>query len=368
LISPLDGALSATSTTPSLQYSPNTMSTTTATSTKHNNEYACDETPVSAAEAAIEFAQQAERLGQYAPHQETDATGSTQAVEAKFITAQDPVIETADGKRLPAVPIEEATRLNRLRNVVESSDSFPDAPVEPKTRVAKDGTVHGLLTENEEKKGEGKSDTPLGNAKAPWQTSPLFPPLPMYGPPTLMRELQCWTFRISSAILSFLFLLVIILGAAFTSTPGFLHKVGLRLILRDPAKRRPFYQEEDRRKRARRTAEKAWTKQHDTPLNGKGNDVESQTEDEFPPLEGGPDPLKCESTLAELGSTAKSSMYRRRMVSSSSSGTSTTHETTSVPKILRERHTPLKSFLIMARGQVSRARNMPTATRNILFS
>jgi pimeloyl-ACP methyl ester carboxylesterase len=270
------------------------MSTTTATSTKHNNEYACDETPASAAEAAIEFAQQAERLGQYAPHQETDATGSTQAVEAKFITAQDPVIETADGKRLPAVPIEEATRLNRLRNVVESSDSFPDAPVEPKTRVAKDGTVHGLLTENEEKKGEGKSDTPLGNAKAPWQTSPLFPPLPMYGPPTLMRELQCWTFRISSAILSFLFLLVIILGAAFTSTPGFLHKVGLRLILRDPAKRRPFYQEEDRRKRARRTAEKAWTKQHDTPLNGKGNDVESQTEDEFPPLEGGPDPLKCD--------------------------------------------------------------------------
>jgi pimeloyl-ACP methyl ester carboxylesterase len=270
------------------------MSTATATSAKVKNEYECDTTPTSKTEAAIEFAQQAERLGQYAPHQESDATGSTQAIEAKFITAQDPVILTADGKRLPAVPIEEATRLNRLRNVVESSDLFPDAPVGPKTRVAKDGTVHGLVTENEEETGEGKSDTPLGNAKAPWQTSPLFPPLPMYGPPTLMRELQCWTFRFSSAILSFLFLLVIILGAAFTSIPGILMNLGLRLTFRNPAKRRPFYNEEDRRKRARRVAEKAWTKQHEKLQKEQGNDVESQSEDEYPALEGGPDPLKCD--------------------------------------------------------------------------
>jgi pimeloyl-ACP methyl ester carboxylesterase len=270
------------------------MSTATATSIKLKNENTCDETPTSKTEAALQFAQQAERLGQYAPHQESDATGSTQAVEAKFITAQDPVIETADGKRLPAVPIEEATRLNRLRNIVESSDSFPDAPVGPKTRVAKDGTVHGFVTEQEEENGEGKSDTPLGNAKAPWQTSPLFPPLPMYGPPTLMRGLQCWTFRISSAILSFLFLLVIILGAAFTSIPGILSNLGLRLRFRNPAKRRPFYHEEDRRKRARRVAEKAWTKQHEKPVKEQGNDVESQSEAEFPPLEGGPDPLKCD--------------------------------------------------------------------------
>ena len=61
--------------------------------------------------AAIEFAHQAERLGQYAPSQEDNATGSTQAVEAKFITALDPVIQTADGGRLPAVPVEEAKKL-----------------------------------------------------------------------------------------------------------------------------------------------------------------------------------------------------------------------------------------------------------------
>jgi pimeloyl-ACP methyl ester carboxylesterase len=274
------------------------MSTTTATATKHNNEYACTDTPPSKTQAAIEFAQQAERLGQYAPHQESDATGSTQAVEAKFITAQDPVIQTADGGRLPAVPLEEATRLNRLRNIVESRDSFPDAPVGPKTRIAKDGTVHGLLTEEEEKKGEGKSDVPLGDSKAPWQTSPLFPPLPMYGPPTLMRKCQCWTFRVSSAILSFLFLLVIILGAVFTSIPGWIHKIGMLLTLQNPAKRRPFYEEEDRRKRARRVAEQAWKKQHGKPQKKSvGEDLEDSPEDEFAPLEGGPDPLKCDVRL-----------------------------------------------------------------------
>jgi pimeloyl-ACP methyl ester carboxylesterase len=273
------------------------MSTTTSTATQHQraSEYACDEEPRSKTEAAIEFAHQAERLGQYALHQESDATGSTQAVEAKFITAQDPIIVTADGSRLPAVPIEEATRLNRLRNVVESRDEFPDAPVEPKTRIAKDGTVHGLLTEEEEDKGEGKADAPLGDAKAPWQTSPLFPPLPMYGPPTLMRKAQCWTFRFSSAILSFLFLLVIILGAAFTSIPGWIRSLGLWLTLTNPATKRPFYQEEDRRKRARRVAEKAWQKQHNTPQKQEvAKDVEGATEDEFEPLEGGPDPLKCD--------------------------------------------------------------------------
>jgi len=271
------------------------MSTTTSTATQHISNYACNDTPATKTEAALEFAQQAEKLGQYAPHQESDATGSTQAVEARFVTAQDPVIQTADGGRLPAVPIEEATRLNRLRNVVESRDAFPDAPVGPKTRIAKDGTVHGLLTDEEEEDGQGKSDVPLGDSKAPWQTSPLFPPLPMYGPPTLMRKAQCWTFRISSAILSFLFLLVIILGAAFTSIPGWIHSLGLWLTLRNPAKRRPFYDEEDRRKRARRVQEKAWMKQHNSAQKKKpGKDLEGQKEDEFPPLEGGPDPLKCD--------------------------------------------------------------------------
>ncbi|OAL07366.1 alpha/beta-hydrolase [Phaeosphaeriaceae sp. SRC1lsM3a] len=199
------------------------MSTATAIDTKQKEESAPNDAPSSKPQAAIDFAQQAEKLGQYTPQQENDSTGSTQAVEAKFITAQDPVIETADGGRLPAVPLPEATKLNKLRNIVENRNAFPDEPVGPKTRIAKDGTVHGLLSKEEEQKGEGKSDVPLGDAKAPWQTSPLFPPLPLYGPPS------------------------------------------------------------------------AWKKQHDSPQKTqKEEDLEGQTDAEFTPLEGGPDPLKCD--------------------------------------------------------------------------
>ncbi|KAF1946214.1 alpha/beta-hydrolase [Clathrospora elynae] len=130
-------------------------------------------------QAAIDFAQQAERLGQYAANQENDATGSTQAVEAHFVTAQDPVIETADGHRLPAVPIEEATKLNELRDIVDDRDASQKSPVESRLREAKDGTIHGLLPKEGEQKGEGKSDVPLGDSKAPWKTNPLFPPMPL---------------------------------------------------------------------------------------------------------------------------------------------------------------------------------------------
>jgi pimeloyl-ACP methyl ester carboxylesterase len=273
-----------------------TTATTTEVKRRIDKQY-CQEVDnnISKTQAAIEFAQQAERLGQYAAHQESDATGSTQAVEAHFVTAQDPVIETADGGRLPAVPLEEATKLNELRDIVDDRDVSQNEPVKANIREAKDGTIHGLLPKEEEQKGEGKSDAPLGDSKAPWKTNPLFPPLPMYGPPTLLREVQCWAFRISSAILSFLFLLVIILGAAFTSLPGMAEHLWLRLTFRNPEKRRPFYHEEDRRKRARRVEEKAWVKQHKNK-SGKKPDAAKKDActEEFVPLEGGPDRLKCD--------------------------------------------------------------------------
>ena len=214
------------------------MTTTTATTTlrpqmDQQGSQGGDQTE-SKTQAAIEFAQQAERLGQYTPNQESDATGSTQAVGANFVTPQDPVIQTADGGRLPAVPIEEATKLNELRDVLDDRDSSQKEPVETRLREAKDGTIHGLLPKEQELEGEGKSDAPLGDSRAPWRTNPLFPPLPMYGPPTLMRRLHCWAFRVSSGILSFLFLLVIILGAAFTSIPGMVNHLRLRLLFRNP--------------------------------------------------------------------------------------------------------------------------------------
>ncbi|KAF2847884.1 ab-hydrolase associated lipase-like protein [Plenodomus tracheiphilus IPT5] len=274
------------------------MATTTSTATRRRTslQISQDGEPSSEkSQAAIEFAQQAERLGQYTSYQESDATGSTQAVEAFFVTPQDAIIGTADGHRLPAVPLEEATRLNKLRNIVDDQRPAQPKPEEIRVRRAKDGTVHGLLLNEEEEDGEGKSDVPLGDSQAPWKTNPLFPPLPLYGPPTFMRRVQCWGFRVSSGILSFLFLLVIILGAAFTSLPGMAMHVWLRLTFRNPDKRRPFYHEETKRKKARKLEEKAWSKRQ---ARGSENDFKadatSEGEEQFVPLEGGPDPLVCD--------------------------------------------------------------------------
>ena len=77
------------------------MATETVVQEKIENDH---DKAKSKTKAAIDFTHQAEKLAYLAPDQENDATGSTQAVEAKFITAQDPVIVTADGGRLPQCP------------------------------------------------------------------------------------------------------------------------------------------------------------------------------------------------------------------------------------------------------------------------
>lgn len=240
--------------------------------------------------AAIEFTHQAEKLGQYAPNQENDATGSTQAVEAKFVTAQDPVVVTADGGRLPVVPIEEATKLNNLRDSIDEDHPSEGIPKNATARESKDGTVHGARTAIEKQHGAKETDAPLDSQTPPSRTNPLFPPLPMYGPPTLMRRLHCWLFRISSSILSLCFLLVIILGALFTSTPVVVKRLWSRITLRDPDKSRPFYHEEETRRRDRRAAEKAW-KAGNKDVNNSKKETDS---DEFRPLEGGPDKIPCD--------------------------------------------------------------------------
>lgn len=144
----------------------------------------------SKAEPAIEFAHQSERLAQYTPDQERKRNSdSTQAVEAKFVTAQDPVIVTASGSRLPAVPIDEALKLNRLKDRLEDRQTDGRIPVKYSTRQARDGTTHGIL---ESKSGCQSSEpsAPLREAVPPSRTNPMFPPLPTYGPPSFLRTLS----------------------------------------------------------------------------------------------------------------------------------------------------------------------------------
>jgi pimeloyl-ACP methyl ester carboxylesterase len=220
-------------------------------------------------------------------------------VEAKFITAQDPVIQTANGGRLPAVPIEEATKLNKLRDRLDDRDPSENEPIRASLREAKDGTIHGVrpVEETEEtSEKNGQTDAPLSEQKPPSRTNPLFPPLPMYGPPTWMRRAQCWAFRFSSGILSFCFLLVIILGAGFTSVPLAARYVWLKLQGQDPNSNRPFHQEEQRRDRIRKLAEREWQdkmRSDDTKDSPREEESDKKSE-EFVSLEGGPDRLICD--------------------------------------------------------------------------
>ncbi|KAF2724456.1 alpha/beta-hydrolase [Polychaeton citri CBS 116435] len=264
---------------------------------------------------AIEFTQQAERLAQFTPSQENSETGNTQAVSAHYVTAHDAVIETANGGRLPAVPLDEAVKLNQLRDELEGRE--PQSPPEPPTiREALDGSLHGIRPRDLEKRSqknlaqeEAQSEAPgapLSSSLPPSHTNPLFPPLPTYGPPSWMRMLQCWFFRLTSSFLSLGFLIVICCGAVASLVPKGLNRFKYYARFQSPFKRRPFYQEEERRRKKRRLAERAWVtsegaeKGINTVLTEKEIDEDEEDDeldwdkDDFIPSEGGPDPLVCD--------------------------------------------------------------------------
>ncbi|KAF1986094.1 alpha/beta-hydrolase [Aulographum hederae CBS 113979] len=253
----------------------------------------------------IEFAQQAERLAVKTVKQEDESTGSTQAVQAKFITPQDAIVETANGGRLPAVPIQEARKLNDLRDKLEDRDPAETSwkPIGSRIREAKDGTVHGMLSPGSAQTSD-RPGAELRHAVPPSRTNPLFPPLPLYGPPTFARNLQCLIFRVSSAFLSFAFLMTIAFMAFIKTIPTIMHHIGARMKFQDPHADRVFFKEEKRRAAARDKAEKDWEKRKRAQKNS-GFDEEEQasspptphvveSEEKFVPTAGGKDPLVCD--------------------------------------------------------------------------
>ena len=250
----------------------------------------------SKARAAVEFAHQAARLG-YRQHQTSDLDSiADDAVEARFVTGQDPVIETAHGERLPTVPVDEALKLNDLKDKMEGRDPGARTPIKEGRRPGKDGTIHGALPKSEHIVSESG---PLGDSVPPAFTNPLFPPLPVYGPPCLLRELQCYFFRASSFLLSLCWLIILVLGSFFTSIPQAWQCVKMRLRFQDPDSRRPLYEEEKRRRKKRREEEQVWREQSQRRKRRlSGADPQEHGEGEsrkFPALEGGPDPVICDA-------------------------------------------------------------------------
>ncbi|KAI5857834.1 Alpha/Beta hydrolase protein [Tricharina praecox] len=147
------------------------------------------------------------------------------AFKALSVTHHDTVIETADGHRLPGVPLSEAKKLNALRSNVASP-----AP----------------SCSSEDKKAEEGGNTTI--EMAPAFTDPLFPPVPVYGPATPLRRLQCAVFRVTSGILSLSFLGVVVMGAIAESLPEFLLRRWKRVTLEDPDQGRLFRDIEMERK------------------------------------------------------------------------------------------------------------------------
>ncbi|KAK7213980.1 hypothetical protein V2G26_021158 [Clonostachys chloroleuca] len=269
----------------------------------------------SLAESAVKFSLQAQKLSLEQPQQTNETPTSPAeshlkqpsavATQAHFVTPHDPVIITSDGNRLPGVPLEEAHKLNSLRDELEGQ------PGTIEIKEAADGkTVTNTSRENDEsqerqnvielpknqkgdklQKEENEVDGTLQSARPPSHTNPLFPPLPLYGPPSFLRDLQCAFFRFSSFFLSLAFLGVIVLGSLFTSIPLLCKKILYTLTFRDLDKGRPFYAEEIRRERVRKEKAQAWKKMHSHSAKESKADFPP---DDYPPTEGGPDPIKCD--------------------------------------------------------------------------
>jgi pimeloyl-ACP methyl ester carboxylesterase len=250
--------------------------------------------------AAAKFADQSEKLSHQHP---TETDGDGIAVEARFVTPQDPVLVTSDGNRLPPVPLDEAHKLNVLRKELDHHEPPPipikeedDHAANEKRNVSVAERVAGLAAEKPKIGPRRSSDGSLRRAMPPTHTNPLFPPLPLYGPPSLLRNIQCQIFRISSFFLSLAFLSVIVLGALFTSIPPALNRLWQRTTLRNPDVTRPFYAEELKQKKRRKEIEREWVCRH-APSSSPGPDAELDgdgSSDGFIPTEGGPDPIVCD--------------------------------------------------------------------------
>ena len=244
---------------------------------------------ISKAPAAIQFAKHSEKLSLLPHDAPTQDAAGTSAVQAKFITPQDPVIETSNGGRLPAVPLVEAVKLNELKEEVEG----PGATKETLVHLPPKDGEEVVSIDGQRSQPSERAEAPLRTAVPSSRTNPLFPELPLYGPPTLLRDVQCIAFRISSSILSLAFLAVIVLGAAFTSIPLMFKHIAIRLTFRDPDARRPFYEEEKRRQKLRKEQNDAWERRKRrgrVPYNVE----ECGQNQHYEPMEGGKDPLVCD--------------------------------------------------------------------------
>ncbi|PWW79391.1 alpha/beta-hydrolase [Tuber magnatum] len=216
---------------------------------------------------------------------------SDRAIE---ITSANMLIETAGGNRLPSAPIEEARGLNVLRSGVEEEhgrDGSFSPPVGAKEqRRALSPGLRDSANNKLRKAGEHPGTTE--ERDGPAFTNPLFPPLPVYGPPTFSRRLQFMFFRVCSAVLSLCFLFIIVAGAIVKSLPPVFMSLVSLLRGRNPDDTRPFYEIERERARKRREEIKAWKARRRDSQGAGDQDGERGLRNKQ--IAGGKDSLVCD--------------------------------------------------------------------------
>ncbi|KAK2797835.1 hypothetical protein FQN50_009040 [Emmonsiellopsis sp. PD_5] len=134
--------------------------------------------------------------------------------------------------------------------------------------------------------------------------SPLFPPLPEYGEPGVLACVRWGALRAVSFCLSLAFLGGIVVAAVVSGGVGGVRGGWVRLMNRKRGEgvRRPFWDEERKRKGEREGAARAWEgrgrgrgemKAQRDNLDAEERNV-GYSEAEFEPMEGGRDPLICD--------------------------------------------------------------------------
>lgn len=117
----------------------------------------------------------------------------------------------------------------------------------------------------------------------------LFPPLPVYGPPTIASNIKYYLTRAVAFLLSLGFLTAIFAGALARTAGTAIANASARLQGRKPASGRVFEAEEEKRRLERAESDRKWRVRQQ-----KKHVDEEQGQDECPPLEGGKDPVVCD--------------------------------------------------------------------------
>lgn len=206
--------------------------------------------------------------------------------KALEVTPNGTVMKTQDGHRFPDILHSRARKPNALRldeilnNPSPSQHHIDESPTE-----SNPGGNGG--------EGNRKSDAGTDIGEAPTSTNPLFPQLPIYGPPTLLRKIKYIMFRTTSGVLSLSFLSAIVVGSVMKSLPAFALDILKRIKGDDPDASRPFNKIEKERAKERKAEEANWEARRG-PSSADGEDIEIGGKDtRSRQSAGGKDKLIC---------------------------------------------------------------------------